>query len=407
MRVEMDAREALPQGGLPSIDLSCNQPDRCCVTLLKEVFARNYQSIPVRQLQGGVLVAMAAPVTDEAISAVSFHMGRKIYPAQAEPAAVKAAIEACYSQSAFAPASRQPEYKAEPRHNRTIAVISNKGGVGKTHTSLNLAASMAAAGGKMLLIDADLGNADISNKLALFPERNLLGYLNDEVRLEDAVSSTPYGFDLVAGASGDYRLANLNYVQRTKFIRNFRKIGAAYDHTIFDLSAGISSAVIDFALAADEVVVVTTPQDLIAGYACIKAAYQRFVLIERRLMEKAIDYTPQRAFTPWIIMNQVSDLKQGQLLFERITKTVRDRINSVETDFALTPRYLGGLLYDKEAFRRAEEAHEPLVSLAPSGRPAQSFTHLGLNLLRAPDERRVQEGFEGGFKRFAAVLGLA
>ena len=255
MRVEMDAREALPQGGLPSIDLSRNQPDRCCVTLLKEVFARNYQSIPVRQLQGGVLVAMAAPVTDEAISAVSFHMGRKIYPAQAEkaeqaeapaqaePAAVKAAIEACYSQSAFAPASRQPEYKAEPRHNRTIAVISNKGGVGKTHTSLNLAASMAAAGGKMLLIDADLGNADISNKLALFPERNLLGYLNDEVRLEDAVSSTPYGFDLIAGASGDYRLANLNYVHRTKFIRNFRKIGAAYDHTIFDLSAGISKIV--------------------------------------------------------------------------------------------------------------------------------------------------------------------
>lgn len=406
--MQTDSSAPAREQGLPCIDLSKNEPDRRCVGLLKEVFARNYLSIPLRFLEGGVLVAMAAPATDEAIKAVSFHMGRKIYPVLAERAAVQAAIDTFYCERAdFQPGRRPTELKAEEAANHTIAIISNKGGVGKTHTSLNLAGVMAAAGRRVLLIDADLGNADISNKLAFFPQKNLLDYLNDEVLLSDAVTATDHGFDLIAGASGDYRLANVNYTQRAKFIRNFRRIGASYDHTIFDLSAGIASSVIDFALAADEVVVVTTPQDLIAGYACLKAAFQRFMLVETRLRLKSADYAPKQVFSPWLIMNQLSDLGQGQQLYERIVKTAEERINSHESDFALKPRYLGGLLYDKEAFRRAEQAHAPLITLAPHSRPAQAFTHLGRNLLRAPAERDANQHFEGGLKRFAAVFGLA
>lgn len=404
MQAEKEGSRASEE--LPFIDLAKIQPDRRCVGLLKEVFARNYLCVPLRFLNDGVLVAMAAPAADEAIRAVSFHMGHKIYPAQAERAAVLAAIAEVYGQPAFAPASRRPALAAAPSAGRTIAVISNKGGVGKTHTSLNLAASMAEAGRRVLLIDADLGNADISNKLAFFPQKTLLDYLGGEARLEDTVNATPYGFDLIAGASGEYRLANVNYVQRTRFIRSFKRLGAGYDHTIFDLSAGITAGVIDFALAADEVVVVTTPQDLIAGYACLKAAFQRFALIERRLMEKAVDYEPQRVFSPWVVMNQLADLKQGLELFARINQTAEERINGAESGFALKPRYLGGLLYDKEAFRRAEEKHDLLMSLWPNGRPAQAFRHLSQGLLRRGEGEVAEQRFEGGLKRFAAVFGL-
>ncbi|MGI6397591.1 MAG: AAA family ATPase [Desulfomonilia bacterium] len=220
--------------------------------------------------------------------------------------AIRKAIDLYYSpqsRSGSSRAQRQqpPEtgaQEAPEREHRIIAVISNKGGVGKTHVSTNLATVAARKGKKVLLIDADLGNADISNKLALFPEYTLYDFLLGDVALEDMIQKTPYGFDLVGGSSGEFKLANINYVQRTKFIRAFRKVSEGYDITIFDLSAGIGTTVMDFALASDEMLIVTTPQDIIAGYACIKATFQRFKSIEESLMKKVEYYEPERVYRP-------------------------------------------------------------------------------------------------------------
>lgn len=401
MDQEADRRATARKFGMPYIDIDRAVPDRRCVELLKEVFARSYQSIPVRFMNGGVLVAMAEPVGQETLDAMTFQMGTKVYPALAEKAAVTKALDTYYP-------GKGPKTgpAAGTGQARTIAVISNKGGVGKTHTSTNIAKVISDAGNRVLLIDVDLGNADISNKLAVFPEHTLYDFLLGDVSLADIIVPTKHGFDLVGGSSGEFRLANINYVQRTKFIRNFNKVSKEYDYTIFDLSAGISSTVMDFALASDEIVVVTTPQDIIAGYACIKASFQRFKTIEEKLMDKVEDYEPRRTYAPWVVMNQVSSLKQGLFLYNRICQTADERVNNQESLFAIKPEYLGGVIYDKDLYRKAEMQRQPVSTISPRSKSAQCLQYLGRMLMEPPHERQYDQQLKSGFSRFGTIFGL-
>ena len=405
-----EARTLARKCGMPFIDLEREVPDRKCLDLLKEVFARNFTSIPVRFLNGGVLVAIGDPDRKEVVETLSFHMGKKIYPALGDKTAIRKAIELHYSGSpdALQPRAKDgPQDSPEPaREHRIIAVISNKGGVGKTHVSTNLATVAARQGKKVLLIDADLGNADISNKLALFPEYTLYDFLLGDVALKDTIQRIPYGFDLVGGSSGEFKLANINYVQRTKFIRAFRKVSEGYDITIFDLSAGIGTTVMDFALASDEIVIVTTPQDIIAGYACIKASFQRFKHIEESLLKKVEFYEPLKVYTPWVIMNQITSLKQGLFLFNRICQTADERINNMEAMFSIKPEYLGGILYDWDNFKKAEMERKPLTVVSPRTNPAQCLEYLGKNLLERPEMRNYSQQIKTGLGRFAMIFGM-
>jgi flagellar biosynthesis protein FlhG len=396
---------------MPYIDIEKEVPDKKCVDLLKEVFARNYNSLPIRFLNGGVLVAIGDPDQKEVVETLTFHIGKKVYPALGDKTAIRKAIDTYYSPPSSEPAKKNESPPAETeeeveREHRIISVISNKGGVGKTHVSTNLATVAAQGGKKVLLIDADLGNADISNKLALFPEYTLYDFLLGDVPLEDMIQKTAYGFDLVGGSSGEFKLANINYVQRTKFIRSFRKISENYDITIFDLSAGIGTAVMDFALASDEILIVTTPQDIIAGYACIKASFQRFKDIEESLLKKVEFYEPRKVYKPWVIMNQITSLKQGLFLFNRICQTADERINNMEAMFSIKPEYLGGILYDRDNFKKAETERKPITVVAPRSNPSQCMEYLGKNLMERPDLRSYSQQIKTGLGRFAMIFGL-
>jgi len=396
---------------MPYIDIEKEVPDKKCVDLLKEVFARNYNSLPIRFLNGGVLVAIGDPDQKEVVETLTFHIGKKVYPALGDKTAIRKAIDTYYSPPSSEPAKKNESPPAETeeeveREHRIISVISNKGGVGKTHVSTNLATVAAQGGKKVLLIDADLGNADISNKLALFPEYTLYDFLLGDVPLEDMIQKTAYGFDLVGGSSGEFKLANINYVQRTKFIRSFRKISENYDITIFDLSAGIGTAVMDFALASDEILIVTTPQDIIAGYACIKASFQRFKDIEESLLKKVEFYEPRKVYKPWVIMNQITSLKQGLFLFNRICQTADERINNMEAMFSIKPEYLGGILYDRDNFKKAETERKPITVVAPRSNPSQCMEYLGKNLMERPDLRNYSQQIKTGLGRFAMIFGL-
>lgn len=409
MNNDTEARALARKCGIPYIDITKEIPDRKCVELLKEDLAKDFSSLPVRFLNGGVLVAIGDPERKGVVETLSSHMGKKVYPALADREAIIKAIQLYYSpqpaQDSKARAAA-PSAKEEKAGSRLISIISNKGGVGKTHVSTNLAKVIADQGRKVLLIDADLGNADVSNKLALFPDFTLYDFLLGDTSLEDMIEHTAYGFDLIGGSSGEFKLANINYVQRTKFIRGFRRLSEHYDFTIFDLSAGISNIVVDFALASDETLIVTTPQDIIAGYACIKATFQRFKAIEESLMTKVEDYQPKTAYKPWVIMNQVSSLKQGLFLFNRICQTTDERVNNMEATFSVKPEYLGGIIYERDEFKRAEMERKPLTIVSPRCNSAQCITYLGKNILEKPDARKYNQQLRTGLGRFAMIFGL-
>jgi len=222
--------------------------------------------------------------------------------------------------------------------------------------------------------------------------------------MQDLIVTTKFGFDLIAGSYGEFKLANLYHAQKVKFINHFKKISKNYDFALFDLGAGISRTVMDFALAADQTVIVTTPQDLISGYACTKAGFSRFKEIEERFLEKLTNYEPQWTFSPMIIANQVSDLRQGLELFETVKRTADQNINSTEGRFRVKLEYLGAVPYDKSSMRLAEEKRKPLLLVSPRIKASQSMQHMSTRFCDQEKDYNPKMKRRNPLKRFAAIL---
>ena len=284
--------------------------------------------------------------------------------------------------------------------------MSNKGGVGKTHLSVNIACGLAQTGANVLLIDADLGNADISNKLGLFPKFHLIDFLEKKKQMHELVCRTKFGFDFIASSYGELQLANLYHAQKVRFIKQFISISQNYDFTVFDLGAGISRVTLDFALAADHTIILTTPQDVISGYACTRAGFYRFKQNEESLEERLSDYQPRWTFSPMLGINQVDNFRQGKRLFETIKKWTDKNINAVEDKFRINPEYLGAIPYDSVAMRTAEKKRKPLLVSSPRIKAAQSIKHMCSKFSSPETAFDPKVKLKHPLRRFAAILSL-
>ncbi|GAB4346985.1 MAG: MinD/ParA family protein [Candidatus Abyssubacteria bacterium] len=162
--------------------------------------------------------------------------------------------------------------KARPR---VITVTSGKGGVGKSNVVINLAICLARMGKQVLIIDADLGLANIDILLGLKNKYNLQHVLDGHMTLKDVVVSGPAGIKVIPGSSGIPRIANMNNRRRREFIASFKDIEGEADIILIDTSAGITKNVIKFAVLADEVILVTTPEPsaVTDAYAMIKVIH--------------------------------------------------------------------------------------------------------------------------------------
>jgi Mrp family chromosome partitioning ATPase len=282
---------------IPFLDPLSARIEPAAIALVNQDTARQLQALAVRIVDNTLLVAMASPENASAVRTLELLTSFKIRPAIAPRRSLSAVLGRVYQDPPERPLDAQKGRRAARakgaktsddtvQRSQTISIISNKGGVGKTHFAINLSCALVQKGARVLLIDADLGNADISNKLGIFPDHHLMDFLEKDRELQDLIVATPFGFDLICGTYGEFKLANLNYSQKTRFINHFNKISRGYDYAIFDLGAGIARTVLDFALGADRTVIVTTPQDLISGYACSKGAFSRFKELEERLEGK-------------------------------------------------------------------------------------------------------------------------
>jgi flagellar biosynthesis protein FlhG len=398
---------------IPFVDPLCTHFEPAAVALLDPDIAFRRQVLPIRLVNDILLVAMASPEQPIAIRSLELLTGYKIRPAAAPRSSILAALQKIYRQPARqatkggqgAPMTTQNEGRQQGEISAiTVSIISNKGGVGKTHLSMNLAHALAKTGAKTLLIDADLGNADISNKLGIFPKHHLLDFLEKNQQMQDLIVGTRFNFDLICGTFGEFKLANLNYAQKMKFIKHFKKISQDYDFAIFDLGAGIARTVLDFALGADRTVIVTTPRDIISAYACAKASFFRFKEIEERLEGRLSDYTPQWTFSPMLVINQVSNLEQGFKLYHTIDKTADERINANEGRFRIKPEYLGAIPYDSESLRMSEEKKIPLLLDFPYIKASQCIQHISTKFCNPENPYDPRLNFRYPFKRFVAIL---
>jgi len=383
------------------------------LALLDPDVAKRREVVPIRLVNDILLVAMATPEEKIAVRSLELLTGYKIRPAAAPRSAISEALHRAYRAPDEGKLRNHPiesgvkvegEDTEEKKRAFTISVISNKGGVGKTHFSLNTAYALAKTGAKVLLIDADLGSADVSNKIGIFPENHLMDFLQKNKEMEDLIVSTRFGFDLICGTYGEFKLANLYYAQKLKFIRHFRRVSEGYDFAVLDLGAGIARTVLDFALGADRTVIVTTPQDLISGYACAKASFVRFKEIEERLEEKLENYQPNLTFTPMLVINQVTELAQGKKLFDAIYNTADENVNTNESRFSIKPEYLGAVPYDKESIRMTEQKKRPLLVNAPYIKASQCIHHMAKKFYDQGKDYDSKVRFKHPFKRFLAIF---
>ena len=166
--------------------------------------------------------------------------------------------------------------KQHQRHARVLAVTSGKGGVGKTSTSVNLGIALAAKGQRVTLLDADLGLANVEVLLGLNSLYNLQHVITGERHMRQIVVQGPGGIGLVPGSSGIAKLADLGPIARENIIRGLGELQEDADFVIIDTMAGIGQNAVAFAAAADEVLLVTTPEPsaIVDAYAMVKTIHQ-------------------------------------------------------------------------------------------------------------------------------------
>ena len=244
---------------------------------------------------------------------------------------------------------------------RVITVASGKGGVGKTNVSVNLAAALAGKGRRVLLMDADLGLANVDVLLGIRPLYDLHHVISGERALEDIIVRGPLGIDIVPAASGIGRMAELTLAEQAALIRAFDHLNGLYDVLLIDAAAGLSDNVINFSKAAQEVVVVVCdePASLTDAYAFIKVLSREHGVRRFR-----------------ILANMVKDAEQGRRLYGRLAGVAGDYL-----EVALG--YLGSVPHD-ERLKEAVRRQNPVLGLFPGSAASVAFHGLAERVDKLP-----------------------
>ncbi|KQR55477.1 MinD/ParA family protein [Acidovorax sp. Leaf160] len=165
-----------------------------------------------------------------------------------------------------------PAHAKTPPGARIIAITSGKGGVGKTFVSANLAAALTRRGQRVLVLDADLGLANLDVVLNLHPKITLHDVFTGKAQLNEAVIDAPGGFSVVLAGSGMVEYSRLTPEVRNQFMSVIQQLAPRYDVILLDTGAGISDVVLFSISLASEVLIVATPEptSLTDAYAAIK-----------------------------------------------------------------------------------------------------------------------------------------
>ena len=246
--------------------------------------------------------------------------------------------------------------RSAPGHKtRIIAITSGKGGVGKTNISVNMAIAYAHAGKKVLLIDGDLGMANVNVLLNIVPQYNLLHVVTQQKKMVDIISDTEFGIKFIAGANGFSRIANLSDTELDYFAEEFSTINN-FDIIIIDTGAGISNNVLQFVAAADEVFIVTTPER-----TAITDAYGIIKIITTEL-------SMEREMTLKLLVNRVHSADEGKRISDRIINIAGQFLN-YKIDYL-------GFIYDDPVVTMSVIRQKPFMEVAPQSKPAMCIKHI-------------------------------
>ena len=272
------------------------------------------------------------------------------------------------------PSSSKPGVKSADKA-RVITVTSGKGGVGKTNLSVNMALAFARLGKKVVVMDADLGLANVNVMLNMIPKYNLYHVIKKQKTIREILVETEYGISIVAGASGFSQIANMGEEDRKVFISELDSLSNA-DIIIIDTSAGVSSNVLDFIAAADDAVIITTPEPtaITDAYGIIKIIATEYDSVNMGLK---------------LVVNRAKNAAQA--------KGVADRMINIAGQFLnLKLDYLG-FIYDDVSVSHAVLRQKPFMVVDPKCKASICVQHI---VERMDRNKPVDSaGFSGMLKR--------
>lgn len=264
-----------------------------------------------------------------------------------------------------APRSR-PATGPTPKAPRVMSITSGKGGVGKSNIVTNLAFNLARRGLKTLVLDADLNLANVDILLGLTPKYNLHHVFTGERTLREVLIDGPGGIRILPASSGIMELADLSESQRLYFLGEMEALEGEVDILLIDTAAGINNNVIYFNLAAQERVVVLTPEptSLTDAYALIKVLSSRHDVKKFRFL-----------------VNQARSEKEALAVYKKLS-LVTDRFLG-----ALSLDYIGHIPYDSK-LPQAVRGQRLISDLYPDSPAARTFSRLAEGLMGEKPEQR-------------------
>lgn len=266
---------------------------------------------------------------------------------------------------------------APARPPRVIAVTGGKGGVGKTAIAVNLAVALAEVGRRTLLVDTDLGMANVDVMLGLTPRFTLADVIEGRCSVGDTVIEGPRGLLVVPAAAGRRQMAELTTAEHIGLVRAFSDLDAPLDAMVIDTAAGVSDAVLTFSQAAQDVVLVVCNEP-----ASINSAYALLKLLAKERNVARVQ----------VLANMVRSAAEGRELFEKLARASERFLDVVLS-------YLGAVPHD-EWMRRAIQRQQSVVEAFPSCASALAIR----DLARRADQWQAPIGPRGGVEFFVERL---
>ncbi|MDQ1913327.1 MinD/ParA family protein [Paenibacillus sp. GD4] len=270
----------------------------------------------------------------------------------------------------------QHQQELRSKSTRIITVTSGKGGVGKSNFTLNFALTLQKKGYKVLVFDADIGLANIDVLMGVTAKYNLYHLLKKEKSISEIIQTGPNGLQFIAGGSGFNDLIRLTEEQLDYFAEQVSQLNGLVDFIIFDTGAGLSKETLKFIIAAEETIVVTTPEptSITDAYAIIK-------------MVNSMNYK-----IPFkLVVNRVTDGKEG--------KQTADKISLVAKQFLQLDIPSLGYVPDDSSVSKAVKKQIPFTVAFPNSDASRGISELVDDFL-ANQPRTEQDAGAGAMKGF-------
>lgn len=274
---------------------------------------------------------------------------------------------------------QESDIKKRTNNTRIIAVTSGKGGVGKTNFTINLAISLSNLGYSVIVMDADIGLANIDVLLGLLPKDTISSVLNKNKKITDVITDGPNGIKIIAGGSGLYDMFQLDQENIEHLKKQLMELENLFDFVLIDTGAGISEMVMSFVTAAHEVILITTPEptSLTDVYALIKALRIKGCYNKLQLVVNRVE-SPNEAFS---VFEKLS-IASGKFLNTKIEN-------------------LGYMQNSKQVLEAVKNQH-PFVNLYPNSTVAKNVNSIAIKIIGTPIENENNNFFNfiSKFKSF-------